>query len=438
MRFIDCPARRASGRRVISALLACAIGLGVLVGNSHASVVTYTYDNAGRLVTVYTTAGYKTTYSLDPAGNRTTVTTVGTPVVITFTAAAASTSSITLTFSVTDTGGPGGLTYSVTNSTLSRSVPSCTASPCTDTGLSTGTTYTYTITATDANGNTGNATTNAWTLPGVPGTPTFSAVGATSATANWTAPSGTVTSYAYTVNGGSTWISVGNVLSTVISGLTSGTNYSVQVRATDVGGTGSVSGAGSFYTVPGAPGAPTFSSITGTTATMSWTAPSGTVTSYAYSLNNGSTWTSVGTALTASLTGLSVGTSYTALVHALNAGGTGASSSGSFATAPAAPTLTVSPTTTYTGLGATLNISWTVPRGTINHYTLSKSWNSGTPVTTTYPAGTTSATAPAGKSAGSWTFEVHACTSSNESECGVWSNVVTVTVITGCPPSGCP
>jgi YD repeat-containing protein len=430
--------RLASDRRLVQALAACAIGLGVFGDSSHASVVTYTYDNAGRLVTVYSTAGFKTTYSLDPAGNRSLVATVGTPVFISFTAATASTSSITLTWSATDNGGPGGLTYSVQNTTLSRAVSGCTASPCTDTGLSVGTNYAYTVTATDSNNNTGTAAANAWTLPGVPGTPTFTSIAATSATASWTAASGTVTSYAYTLNGGSSWTSVGNVLTTLISGLASGTSHSVQVRATNAGGTGSASAAGSFYTVPGAPGTPTFSSITGTTATMSWTAPSGTVTSYAYSLNNGSTWTSVGTALTASLTGLSVGTSYTALVHASNAGGTGASSSGSFTTVPAAPTLSVSPTTVYTGNGTTLSISWTVPKGTINHYTLSRSLNGNTPTTTTYPAGTTSTSGVAGKTAGSVTFEVHACESSDESECGAWSNTQTVTVISGCPPSGCP
>ena len=126
--------RIGSGRRFVCALLAsCAVGLGVFEDASHASVTTYAYDNAGRLVIAQidqATVAYKTTYSLDPAGNRTTVTTVGTPVVITFTAATASTSSINLTFSATDTGGPGGLTYAVTNNTLSRSVPSCTASPC--------------------------------------------------------------------------------------------------------------------------------------------------------------------------------------------------------------------------------------------------------------------------------------------------------------------
>ena len=162
------------------------------------------------------------------------------------------------------------------------------------------------------------------------------------------------------------------------------------------------------------------------------------MTSYAYSLNNGSTWTSVGTALTASITGLTLGTSYTLLVHASNTGGAGASSSGSFATLPGAPTLTVSPTTVYAGEDETLNVKWTTPVGTINHYTLSRSYDSGTPGTTTYAVGTNSTTSSGGVKAGGLTYEIHACQTSTESVCGAWSNTVTVTVKAGCPTGGCP
>ena len=92
---------------------------------------------------------------------------------------------------------------------------------------------------------------------------------------------------------------------------------------------------------PSAPGTPTFSSITGSTATAAWTAPSsGTApTGYEYTLNGGTSWTSVGTALSANLSGLANdGTQYTFSVRAYDAeGGQGAESTATFSTAPSAP-----------------------------------------------------------------------------------------------------
>lgn len=91
---------------------------------------------------------------------------------------------------------------------------------------------------------------------------------------------------------------------------------------------------------PNAPGVPVISSITGSTATASWTAPSGGTapTAYQYSLNGGAIWTSTGTALSASLSGLAVGTPYTIAVQACDAeGGCGPQSSATFRTAPSAP-----------------------------------------------------------------------------------------------------
>lgn len=92
---------------------------------------------------------------------------------------------------------------------------------------------------------------------------------------------------------------------------------------------------------PSAPGTPTFSSITGSTATAAWTAPSsGTApTGYEYTLNDGTSWTSVGTALSANLSGLANdGTQYTFSVRAYDAeGGRGSESTATFSTAPSAP-----------------------------------------------------------------------------------------------------
>jgi hypothetical protein len=73
-----------------------------------------------------------------------------------------------------------------------------------------------------------------------------------------------------------------------------------------------------------APTSVTASSITGTSATISWTAPlresrgMSAIQSYDYSINSGGSWTSTGANTSVNLTGLSAGTSYTVLVRANN------------------------------------------------------------------------------------------------------------------------
>jgi hypothetical protein len=57
-----------------------------------------------------------------------------------------------------------------------------------------------------------------------------------------------VTNYAYTLDGGASWSSVGTALSASLSGLTLLTTYTVYVRASNAGGAGPVSPAGSFTT----------------------------------------------------------------------------------------------------------------------------------------------------------------------------------------------
>ena len=214
--------------------------------------------------------------------------------------------------------------------------------------------------------------------PSKPGVPTYTNVTQTSATANWTPASDndSIASYEYQINSGS-WVNVGNILSANLAGLTAATTYTVSVHAKDPGGYAGAASSSPLTTLPnppGVPGAPTFSAITATTATMNWAAASGTVTAYSYSLNNGSTWTSVGTALTASLTGLTQATTYTALVHASNSGGTGPNSSGSFTTAkpPGAPG---TPSVTSI-LAKTATVSWAAASGTVTGY--SYSLNNGT------------------------------------------------------------
>jgi YD repeat-containing protein len=221
------------------------------------------------------------------------------------------------------------------------------------TGLAAATSYTFQVRAKDAASNTSGASSGSFsttdtTAPSAPGTPSFSAITGTSATASWTAATDNVgvSSYEYSLNGGA-WTSNGASLSKNFTGLTSGVTYSLQVRARDAATNAGVASSSSFTTVdevaPTAPGTPSFSSITGTSATATWSAASDNVgvTGYEYSLNGGA-WTSNGASLSKGLTGLTPATGYTFQVRAKDAGNnTGSASSNSFNTldtvAPGAP-----------------------------------------------------------------------------------------------------
>jgi chitodextrinase len=226
------------------------------------------------------------------------------------------------------------------------------------TGLAGSTNCTVLVRARDAANNPGSSSSNSFTTlpaadtvaPGAPGTPSFSTITATSANATWTAATDNVgvTGYEYSLNGGA-WTATGSSSPGVsLSSLSSGVAYNFAVRAKDAANNSGPSATNSFSTLdnvaPSAPGTPSFSSITASSATASWTAASDNVgvTSYEWSRNGGSSWTSVGSALSASITGLTGSTSYIVLVRARDAANNvGSASSNSFTTtdttAPSAP-----------------------------------------------------------------------------------------------------
>jgi chitodextrinase len=161
----------------------------------------------------------------------------------------------------------------------------------------------------------------------------------TSATASWSAATDNVgvTGYEYRLNSGS-WQSLGNVLTVNLTGLSASTSYTFQVRAKDAASNTGPASSGTFTTpdtaAPSAPGTPTFSSITKTSATASWSAATDNVgvTGYEYRLNGGA-WQALGNVLSVNLSGLSVGTAYTFEVRARDAAGNrGPIRSGSFTT----------------------------------------------------------------------------------------------------------
>ncbi len=194
------------------------------------------------------------------------------------------------------------------------------------TGLTQGT-YAVTVKAKDAAGNV-SAASGAYSLvipaapdttaPTAPGTPSFTNVTTTSATVNWAASTDNVGVAGYQVflNGSTTPAATTTGATTVnLTGLTPSTTYSVTVKARDAAGNVSAaSAAGPLTTAtppdttaPTAPGTPTFASITGTGAAVSWSASTDNVgvTGYEVYLNGAATPAATTTgATTVNLTGL--------------------------------------------------------------------------------------------------------------------------------------
>ena len=217
------------------------------------------------------------------------------------------------------------------------------------TGLTNGTTYTFTVAATNSAGTgaaslASNAVTPA-TLPGAP-TGVVATAGNASATVTWVAPASNggspVTGYTITPYIGATAqtpVVVGNVTADIVTGLTNGTAYTFTVAATTAAGTGPASSPSNAVTPTSAvipPGFPTGVVATAgdTSASLTWVAPASNggsaVTGYTITPYIGATAQTpivVGNVLTDDVTGLTNGTTYTFTVAATNSAGTGAASS---------------------------------------------------------------------------------------------------------------
>ena len=250
----------------------------------------------------------------------------------------------------------------------------------------------------------------------------------------WTAPSGTVTGYDVYENG--TQVTTASGTSVTVTGLSPSTTYTFTVAAYNSLGTGPQSSPvqGTTSCSSGCtPGAPTGLSVTGTTSTtvsLSWTAPSGTVTGYYLYQNGTQVGSSTGTSAT--VTGLSPSTTYTFTVAAYNSSGTGPQSSSVQGTtsssggggAPGAPTgLTVNATD-----ATSVILSWTAPSGTVTGYYV---YQNGTQVGSSTG---TSATVTGLSASTTYTFTVAAY---NSSGTGTQSSSVQATT-SATSPSGAP
>ncbi|MEN9331953.1 MAG: hypothetical protein RLZZ94_1043 [Bacteroidota bacterium] len=171
---------------------------------------------------------------------------------------------------------------------------------------------------------------------------TSSSVGSTTATVSWTAVSG-ATSYSlqYRAVGSATWTTVTtSATSSALTGLTVSTAYEFQVTSSCSGTLGTVSTLANFTTTAaascGTPASLASSSITSSSATVSWGAVTG-ASSYLvqYRVATSTTWTNNATvtAATATLTGLTASTAYQYQVTATCSGTAGtASAIGTFTT----------------------------------------------------------------------------------------------------------
>ncbi len=314
-----------------------------------------------------------------------------------------------------------------TNSTRGGQTCAWTTGPltCTVTGLTNGDSYTFSVTAKNANGNGPPSTaSNAVTIGAVPEQPT--GVSATAGNANavvtWTAPASnggsTITAYTVTAldstnstRGGETCGWTTGPLTCTVTGLTNGDSYTFEAAATNAIGMGLESTASNAVTPATAPSAPTIGTATGgnASATVTWSAPSSsggaTITNYTVKAadsttpaNGGETcsWTT-GT-LTCTVTGLNNGDSYTFTVTATNAAGTGPPSAASNAvtpmTVPGAPTIG-----TATAGNATATVTWTAPTS-----------NGGSPITGYTVTAADSTTSANGGETCNWTSGPLTCT----------------------------
>ncbi|MDQ1686221.1 MAG: large repetitive protein, partial [Frankiaceae bacterium] len=250
------------------------------------------------------------------------------------------------------TASPGGATCSTTGG-LS----------CTITGLTNGTSYTFTAKATNAYGTSAASTVSSAVVPaGKPGTPAAPTASPNNggATVSWTAPSNNgaaITGYDVqsSSDNGTTWSAgptsalTSTATQATFTGLNSATSYVFRVAAINTVGEGSASQASAAVTPAQTPAAPTGVQATrgNTQATVTWTAPSntggGAITGYRleWSSDSGTTWSSplssalTSTTASAMVTGLTNGTAYVFHVAAINSIGTGAFSTQSSAITPA-------------------------------------------------------------------------------------------------------
>ena len=256
--------------------------------------------------------------------------TTGTPgAVRNLTGSATGETALSLDWDAPTTGGtPTG--YSVTASGVSSTQIAVSGTSATVTGLSAGTSYAFSVTASNAGGSSAAETVSVttWQSPGAVGSLSGSADSTSQVSLNWAAPAtGTPAIFTYEVTApgvASSQISVSGTSATV-TGLSADTSYTFTVTATNSAG----AGPGDDVTVktpvqsPGPVGNLTGNPTGTTSVSLDWDAPStgGTPTGYSVTASGVSASQINVSGTGATVTGLTANTGYTFSVTASNAGG---------------------------------------------------------------------------------------------------------------------
>ena len=275
-----------------------------------------------------------------------------------------------------------------------------------DTGLTAGTTYSYTVAAYDAAGNVSaqstaaSATTQApdTTPPSVPAGLSATAVSSTQINLSWTASTDNVGVTGYDVFRNGTQVGTTTTTSYQDTGLTAGTTYSYTVAAYDAAGNVSAQSTAASATTqapdttpPSVPTGLSATAVSSTQINLSWTASTDNVGVTGYDVfRNG---TQVGTTTTTSYqdTGLTAGTTYSYTVAAYDAAGNVSAQSTAASATTQAPDTT--PPSVPAGLTATavsstqINLSWTASTdnvGVTGYDVFRNGTQVGTTTTTSY------------------------------------------------------
>ena len=230
-----------------------------------------------------------------------------------------------------------------------------TATSCSITGLTNGTSYSVTVTATNDIGIGPSSAPSAPATPDrLPGSPTgvAAAPGNGAATVSWTAPGSSgaspVTGHTATATPGGATCTTTTGTGCTIDGLTNGTTYTVTVTATNALGDGPASAPSppvTPRTVPTAPAEVTAVPADGV-IDVAWAAPASDggsrVTGYTAVASPGGATCSTAT-LGCTVTGLTNGVSYTLTVTASNIAGTSPASAPSGSVTPVGPTAPPTP-----------------------------------------------------------------------------------------------
>jgi chitodextrinase/O-glycosyl hydrolase len=244
----------------------------------------------------------------------------------------------------------------------------------TDNTVSGSTSYSYTVKAVDAAGNSSSAsgalavtTPGDTTPPSAPGAPLQGVVTDTTIALSWAASTDDTGVVRYDILRGGTTVGSSTTLSFTDINLSPSTQYSYSIKAFDAAGN-STAGASAFATTaadttpPGSPGTPTLNSATTAAVSISWTAASDDVGVVRYDIFRGGT-TPVGSSTTLSFTDntVSASSSYSYTVKAVDAAGNSSAASGAIAvttpgdsTPPSAPGAPVAGVVT----DSTIALSW--------------------------------------------------------------------------------